>query len=123
MDCIDMTAGISAIGDGTLPLEACASVAAHVSQCEECQLLVAIRAMTWEQEHEIPQPPTMITRWRAAALQLVVSKDRAEFAQIEATAREGWSADDLQERALRRWFENVARQAQAVGGLGPGFGG
>jgi hypothetical protein len=121
MDCIDMTAGISAIGDGTLPPERCASVAAHVSHCEKCQLLVALRILSWEQEYETPQPPTMIARWRAVALHLSVGKDDADVAQLRTTVREGWTLDDIQERALRRWLESVVTQAHAVAGFDPGF--
>lgn len=123
MDCIDIATCISAIGDGIVPDDACASVAAHVSQCDECQLLVALRVMAWEEDHELPQPPTIIARWRATALHLAVGKDRAGLAQLKAAVREGWSLDEIQERALRGWLEALVKQARGAGGFGPGFGG
>ncbi len=123
MDCIYIAGDISAIGDGTLPPEEYDRVAAHVTQCEKCQLLVALRVISWEQEHELPQAPTMIARWRAIALHLNANKGQAELAQLKAAAREGWILDDLQERMLRRWLEAVVTQAQAVGGFVPGFDG
>jgi len=123
MDCIYIAGRISAIGDGTLPAGEYDRVAVHVTQCEKCQQLIALRVTSWEQDHELAQPPTIIARWRALAVYLLGNKDSANRAQLEANAREGWSLDDIQERALRRWLEVIGKQAQAVGGFSPGFDG
>jgi len=78
--------------------------------------------MSWEQEHEIPEPPAVIRRWRPAALHLYASKGTAELEQLKAVARADWCLNDIQERLLLRWLDTVRLLAQSVGGFEPEFG-
>lgn len=133
MDCIRLTLDLAAMGAGKLSLEGCRRAAVHLAGCEDCQRLIAFFVTSWEHEHEIPPPPTVIARWRAVVLHINASmvplvrgnyerNTRTELALLETAARANWSLG-VQEHTLHEWLEEVNRRAQAVGGFGPEFGG
>lgn len=134
-----MLNAVAALGAGErFSSNSLARLTSHLASCHDCQLLLATRLLTWEQNHELPPPPQAIARWRSVALHLSSPEEEGE--DDRESLPWGWQHDRDQDRwwwrfelqvleelalaawvidgdHLRRWIETVSNQARSVGGF------